>query len=278
MARTIAQIQTALLTQVAADSTLGPLLTSTSNAAIWRLIIYAVAVCQWTIEKLFDLHITEVTGILATMVPHTLQWYVTIAKEFQYGYALPLDSDTYTVTDTAAQVVTYAAAIEVAKGVRIKVATGSADALAALGGPQLTAFTAYMALVRDAGVRLYITSGNPDSLKLTYAIYYDALQLDATGARLDGSATTPIPDAINTFLQNLPFNGLFILDRLTQALEKVPGVVIAVNSAAQATYGALPYTDIRTLPAQQYQPDAGYLRIITPGTDLTLTFTPHDPV
>src|SRR5690348_4720476 len=116
MARTISQIQQALLDQVAADSTLSSLLTSTSNVAIWRLWTYVVAFCQWTIETLFDQHVAEVTNIIATQKPHTLQWYVTMAKQFQYGDSLVADSDIYAVLDPSKQIISYAAATEVFKG------------------------------------------------------------------------------------------------------------------------------------------------------------------
>lgn len=274
MARTIAQIQQSMLDAVAADATLSGNLTSTSKVAIWRLWTYIIAFCQWTLEVLFDSHKTEVTTIIATQKPHGLQWYVTIAKLFQYGYALPPDSDTYGVIDTDAQIVTYAAAEEVTKGLRIKAAKLDSGDLASLSATELTAFTAYMEAVRDAGVRLYIESNDPDSLKLTLTIYYNALVLDSSGQRLDGTNNTPVQDAITAYLQKLPFNGLFIINKLIDALEVVEGVVIANVALAQAKYGALAYSDIIV----EYQPDAGYLRINDPVTDLTITFTPHVPV
>src|SRR6185437_7509442 len=115
MARTISQIQQSIIDAKNADPVLSLLLTSTSNVAIWTLWTYIVAVCQWTSENLFDQHVAEVNNIIATMKPHTLQWYVTMAKAFQFGYSLPADNDTYDNTGidpsviTASQVVNYAA-------------------------------------------------------------------------------------------------------------------------------------------------------------------------
>ena len=274
MARTIAQIQQALLDQVAADSTLSTQLTSTSNVAIWRLWTFVVAVCQWTLEKLFDQLKIDITAIVTAQKPHTLQWYGTIAKAFQYGYSLQTDMDTYAVIDPTAQVVTYAVAVPVTKGIRLKVASGTAGSLTMVGTPQLTAFTAYMQLVKDAGVRLYITTGNPDSLKLSLNIYYNALVLDGNGKRLDGTDDTPVQDAINNYLANLPFNGLYTNFALLNAIAAVDGVVIPDLLYAQANYGALPYVDIE----HEYNPDSGYLAIVTPSTDRILNFVAHTPI
>src|ERR1019366_6918228 len=114
MARSIAQIQSAIVAAKTADGTLSGL-TSSSNVAIWLLWTYVVAVCQWTLENLFDAHKSEVNSLIATQKPHTLQWYVTMAKAFQYGVTLPSDTDVYTVVppvDLTVLVVQFAAAVE----------------------------------------------------------------------------------------------------------------------------------------------------------------------
>jgi hypothetical protein len=273
MARTIATIQQTLINGVQGDAVLGPQLTSTSSVALWRLWTYVVAVCQYVLESLFDAHVAEVAANIASQVPHTLLWYVNKAKAFQYGDTLVADTDTYALPDTAKQVVGYAAATEVNNGLRIKVAALNTGVLAPLTGPQLTALTAYMALVRDACVRMQITSGSPDTFVASLNIYYDPLVLDNTGARLDGSNNTPVQQAVTAFLDNLPFNGLFVLQYFLDFLKTVPGVVISKANSVQATYGALPLTTI-TL---EYLPDAGYMTCNI-ATGLSLVFIPHGPI
>lgn len=258
MARTIAQIQQSIVDAKTADITLGPLLTSTSAVAIWYLWTYVVAFCHWTLEVLYDDHVTEVNSIIATQKPHTLQWYVIMARAFQYGATLPSGSDVYDPVVSAGDpslVVTYAAAIELTNLVRIKAATGAAGSLAALSTPQLAAFTTYMGRIKDAGVRLQCTSGPADTFQPTLVIYYDPLVLDSTGARLDGTTFTPVKDTINAFLANLPFNGVFILNNFVTAMQDIDGVIIADEVSVQAFYGSIPPVVITT----QYTPDAGYL-------------------
>ena len=276
MARTIAQIQQDIINAKNADTTLAAL-TSTSSTAIWLLWSYIVATCQWTLEVLFDQHKSEVTGILSTQKPHTLQWYVTMAKLFQLGVTLPRDTDVYPSTTSSALIIKYAAAEEFTTGVvRIKVATLSGASLGPISTGDLASSGAYMNRIKDAGVRLQLTSNGPDNLHLKTQIFYDPLVLDSSGARLDGTSTTPVEDAINIFLENLPFNGLFILNRLIDAIEKVEGVVICNVILAEATHASLPYTPI----TYEYSPDAGYM--ILDHTYFTTvgfnTYTAHLPV
>lgn len=280
MARTISEIQNEILDQVATRPEISGYLTSPSQAAIYRAFSYITAVGQWVNEKLFDAHKKEVSDIIAVQVPHKAKWYSMMAKKFQYGYDLVLDQDYYdnsALTEAQiedAQIVKFAAILEVVPGLRVKVATIDAGDLAPLSAGQLAAFEEYMKRVKDAGVRLFVSSGDPDSLSLDLKIYYDPLVLDNSGARLDGTNDTPVPDAITDFLQNgVPFNGLFVLSEFIDALQAIEGVIIPELVSAMAKYGALPFQPIEL----EYNPDAGYLRINDPG-DLTINYYPHDPI
>jgi hypothetical protein len=275
MARTIAQIQQAIITAKEADSTLSAL-SSSSNVSIWLLWTYVVAVCQWVLENLYDSHKVEVATLLAAQKPHTLQWYVTKAKLFQYGVALPNESDTYTSisTDLGVSIVQYAAAVELPGLVRVKVTTIISGALAPISSAQLTAVTAYMNLVKDAGVLLQVTSGAADTLQLGVHIYYDPLVFDIVGERLDGTSTTPVMDAVKVFLQNLPFNGHFVINNLIGALQAINGVVIGEIMLAQATHAALPYTTI----SSEYIPDSGYMVLDESYFLANASYTAHEAI
>jgi hypothetical protein len=273
MARTIAAIQQQIIDTKNADPTLSSYVWSDSKVAIWRLWTYVIALCIWTLENLFDYHKTEVSDIISTQKPHTLQWYVHKAKLFQFGDTLPPNTDTYPTlsTDPAVAIVKYAAAVELANMVRIKVAKENSGILESLSVGELAAFRGYMSRIKDAGVRLQLTSGNPDNLQLTLSVYYDPLVLSSTGARLDGAATTPVMDAVNTFLANLPFNGVFVLNELIVALQAIEGVKIGYILSAQANYAATPYIPITI----KYTPDAGYMALDESYFNTNVTYTPY---
>jgi hypothetical protein len=272
MARTIAQIKAAIIAAKNADTLLSTL-SSTSAAAEWNLWTDVVAICQWTLESLFDIHTKEVDDIISNLKPHTLQWYINKAKAFQFGDALQTDKDMYAVIDTAKQIVDFAAASEENNGLRIKVATSNGSQLQALNTNQLTALNNYMNLVKDAGTRLYISSGPADRLQANLTIYYNPLVLDNTGSRLDGTANTPIQDAISSYLAALPFNGLFVPNFFIQYLQNIAGVVICKANSINGSYGAMPLQQIN----YQYLPDSGYLAIDILN-DLSLSFIPHNPL
>ena len=277
MARTIATIQQSLIDQVQADPTLSAELTSASKVAIWRLWCFVVAVCQWTVENLQDVFKSDVNATIATLKPHSPKWYAQKALAFQYGYDLPADSDVYDntgLTDdqiATSKVISYVAVVEQAKFLRIKVATISNGDLAQLSNPKLTAFIAYMQSIKDAGVKLLITTGPPDGLKHTADVYYNPLVLDANGSRLDGTGNTPIQDAWKLYLKNLPFNGVYALQSLTDQLQELDGFKLMNITSAQTQYGALPYTSFSVF----YVPDAGYLRFLN-DADLVLNFIPYN--
>lgn len=275
MARTIEQIQQAIIAAKESESTLADL-SSTSNTAIWRLWTYIVAVCIWSLENLFDFHKKEVSDIITTQKPHTLQWYVKMARLFQYGVPLPDESDAYAVPteDPAIVIVKYAAAVELLNLVRIKVAKQPGSSLAPLSAGELTSFAGYMNRIKDAGVRLQLTSGAPDNLQLSLHIYYDPLILSNTGERIDGSSTTPVKDAVNLFLSSLPFNGLFVLNNLIVALQAVDGVRVGAVVNAYANYAATPYTAVTV----EYLPDAGYMVLDDSYFDTNIIYTAHGPI
>ncbi len=273
MARTINQIQQQIIDSKDADSVLNTYTWSSSTVAIWRLWTYVVAVCIWTLENLYDYHRAEVEAIIAQQKPHTLQWYAHKARLFQYGDTLPDGSDSYATlsTDPSVAIVKYAAAVELSNLVRIKVAKDNAGTLESLSGTELSAFSAYMFRIKDAGVRLQLTSDNPDNLQLVLSIFYDPLVLGNTGERLDGTATTPVLDAVNAFLANLPFNGLFVLNHLIAALQAIDGVKIGYVVSAQANYAATPYVPITV----KYTPDAGYMAIDETYFNTNITYTAY---
>jgi len=276
MARTILEIQAESINQVQSDAVLSAELTSTSKVAKWRLWTYVTAVCIWTIEKLFDVLRLETDEKLAALKPHSLRWYAGKAKAFQFGFNLVNEADYYSNTGIAdsiveaSKIVDYAAVVEQTRGLRIKVATDTGSDLAALSAPQLAAFVAYMARVKDAGVKLLITSSAPDSLKGSINVYYNPLVINANGGRNDGFSADPVRDAFKLYLKNLPFNGVFLLQNLVDVLQLIDGVSVIDIKQMQARYGALPYTSFNV----QYIPDAGYLRLYS-DSDLVLTFIPY---
>lgn len=274
MARTITEIQQTMIDGIASDATLSGRFTSTSKTAIWRLLTYIVAVCAWSLEKLFDIFKTDVDEQIAAKNPHTLRWYAEKSKAFQFGFTVVEDADYYDntgideTTVANSKIVAYAAVVEQERGLRIKLAKLSGTGLTELAAPELSAFTDYMQKIKDAGVKLNITSGPADNLRLELRIRYNPQVLNSTGARNDGQDSEPVQNAIKNHLLNLPFNGVFSIQKMVDAIQSVEGVNDLNVDQCQTRYGALPFASVNI----SVIPDAGYLRIANDTTDLLITF------
>ncbi|MDU1893103.1 MAG: hypothetical protein E6767_20695 [Dysgonomonas sp.] len=231
-----------------------------STVSLENIIFSVIATAIGILSQLFDLHKQEVTEIIADQKPHSLRWYAWLARQFQYGFNLLPDSDQFDNTGKtdeqieASKIVTYAACTKGAEGkLLLKVATDNGDDLAPLDETEKEAFTEYINRVQDAGDDLEIISTEADTLKLIYDIYYNPLVINAKGERVAGESLTPVPDAIRQYLKNLPFNGELVTAYLTDALQRVDGVVIPHLKAAEWTYGDVTQgIEVKALPYSGY--------------------------
>ncbi|WP_165025665.1 nucleotidyltransferase [Dysgonomonas sp. ZJ279] len=232
---------------------------------IESIFFYIVAFAIWTLETLFDIHRQETADIISNLKPHSPRWYRNMALAFQFGFNLLPDNDQYDNEGKTqeqideSKIVSYAAVRKQGgdKPLLIKVAKDVGDNLGPLNNDEQLSFSEYMERVGDAGVEIEVLSTTADKLKLSLDIYYNPLVLNANGQRLDGSSFTPVPDAVRAYLKVLPFNGELVLAFLTDALQRVDGVVIPHLSYAAYQYGALNWINIIV----KYQPYSGYFQI-----------------
>jgi hypothetical protein len=284
MARSVAEIKKIITDAVQGDPVLNTNLTSTSTVALWNLMAFAVSFGWNILERLFDTIVLEINTLLSTLKPHTLRWYVTKVKAFQYGYSLPIDTDVYDnslLTDAAiaaSLIIQYAAGTRQRRingrlYLRIKVATLSGSDLGPISGPQLTALSDYVFRVADAGVDYDVTTGPADRLVQVWDVYYDPEILDNAGNRIDGTVSSPVRNGIKDYLLNLPFNGEFRNTYHTDAVQAIAGVTDCQLKTCQASYGALPLTSIPV----SYIPDAGYMRFLS-DADLVINYIPLSPI
>ena len=262
-----------LATMVAEKETQSGLsgLTNSSQASIWRLLFMVVAYCIHVLEVLFDTHMDDVDAAVKAMKPHSAQWYAWMAKRFQFGSSLVTDSDSYdnsSLTDDEVeeqQIVKYAAISTSQRQLRIKVATLQSGDLAPLTAAQLSAFSAYIAKIKDAGVFTNITSEPAEELKLSVTIYYNPEVLSSAGDYIDGSGDNVIASTIKKHLTGIDFDGELILAKLVDDLQALRGVEIPHITLAQYKYGSISWTDIDIFR----RPLAGYIRILDANLSIT---------
>lgn len=265
MARSIQDIQQLIYAQKAQEPALENL-NSTSKVAIWHLWVYIISVAIWSLEKLFDLHRTDIDKRLTELKPHTARWYRSKALAFQYGYYLAHDSDKYNnqwLTEEqieASKIIKYSAVVESKNEGRliVKIAGEQGDTLQPITDVQRKSFEAYLQEIKDAGVRLSVVNYQPDVLHLQMKIVYDPLVLDSNGQSIT-KATKPVEETIKSYLKRLPFNGELVLAHLIDALQqaegvKIPHLVLAQskNITSSGEYGAFETIEISKIPTAGY--------------------------
>ena len=236
--------------------------------SIESILFFIVATAVWLFGfNILVQHKVDITAILKENKAHRPDWYATLAKNFQFGYKLIPDTDTYdnsNLTEAeieASRIVKFAAAKQPKDKsiLYIKVATEVNGQKQPLSDIQLTAFKAYLIdEVPDAGVRIEIINAPADEMRLEIDIYYNALVLDGSGKRLDGSGYTTIQEAIRNYLSDLSFNGLYTNQSLIDVLQTIEGVEQAELIAAYSRYGT--YTDFQKINARSV-PYAGYYAV-----------------
>jgi len=244
-------------------------LNSTSKVAIWRLFAYIIASAIQTLEGLFDMFKSEVDAKAAAAITGTPYWYQQQVFAFQYGDSLAFNPDTgkyeYPTIDEGARIVKRCSVTEEADGrVTFKVAKEQSGTLQALDAAELNALAAYVKKIRFAGTQFTLISGNGDLLRVSATVYYD-------GVLVQSDVQAAVEAAINDYVSNLPFNGLFLINKLIDAIQAVDGVNdVSVSSVETRQNTGDPWTQI----TRDYVPHFGYFRIDdTPGNTLSDTIT-----
>ena len=239
-----------------------------SLAAFENILIDIFGFLWGTLEKLFDNHKSEVTGILTVLKPHTARWYRQKALVFQHGFNLYPDTDVFNNEGFSqeqianSKIIKYSAVTEAVNESRliIKIATEDSNAeLSPISVPQKESFDAYIDEIRDAGVKITVINYLPDILRLNIKIYYNPLVLTSEGISIL-TGKKPVEVALKEFMKELPFDGELILSALVDKLQQTEGVDIPhlVNAASSwidstgTTYGTFENIGVKKIPTSGY--------------------------
>lgn len=214
-----------------------------------------------TNEDLFDLHEKEVLQRIEAMTPGTLIWYKSKALDFQIEDELIFNSSTlkyeYAKIIEEKKIVQLASVNETSAGLLIKVAKLIDGVPVELSPMELNAFKAYMEKIKYAGVNITYVSRPADLMQLTLKVFYNAMILSNDGSLLTNASKFPVVDAVNEYLKLRPFNGMFNITDMIDALQLVQGVENPIFKSASARYGTQPWKIIN----DYYLPNAGHMVI-----------------
>lgn len=260
MARTVAQIKQSMLDAKNADSTLSTL-TSTSQTAKWNLYYFIVASCIAIFEQLQDIFKTELETIASTAAPSTPQWTRNKVLKYQKGDVAQLNTTTYVIEyptiNTANQILTRCAVITAPnRTVLIKVAKGNPPTPVSVG--ELAELQSYVETFDPAGIAFTLINDNSDKMEVAATIYYNG--------QYSAVISTNVVAALNSYMANLPFNGVISTQAVVDAMQAVEGVIsvsltrILVRKHSVAYGAGVTLYNLSTgVDAVQYQTIAGYV-------------------
>ena len=266
MARSITEIKAQILSNIAGNDDLQDL-NSTSSVSIFGAFAFIVAMAHFTLEKLFDIHSSQVDTAIYENKPGTARWYRNMSLAFQFGFNLLTDDDQFnnvgftTEQVEASKIVKYCSVKESLESSRliIKIAGESGENLTPLTATQTTSFKYYMGEIAYAGVKLEIVNNPADKLQLIMRVYRNPLVIDENGNNIITGGKT-VEDAIKKYIKNLPFDGELVINDLIDYLRNVDGVINVHIVSAQSSYKDLvtnlykPFVsiDVKTIPVAGY--------------------------
>ena len=159
-----------------------------SKVSVIGILFYIFAVAAWTLEKLFDTYKGEVDTRIEEIIPHRPRWYRDKVLAFMKGKTLIADTDRYDTEGmtedaiAAARVVKHAVAVENrdASLLTIKVAGEKDGKRCRLDAETEAQLAAYIAEIKDAGVRTALVNIDPDRFNCEADVYYDPMLVAET--------------------------------------------------------------------------------------------------
>lgn len=224
--------------------------------SVESVLFYIFAVSAWTLESMFEAFRGEVNASIEQMIPHRPKWYRDKVLAFMQDKTLIPDTDKYDTADmtdeqiATARVVKHAVATESddASLLTIKVAGETSGKRCPLDAQTEIQIKAYIAQIKDAGVRTALVNIDPDRFNCELDIYFDPLLL---AANVENACRT----VICSYIENLPFNGEYTNMDLVDKLQQIDGVKIPeFRGATTVAAGESVVTaiDARCIPAAGY--------------------------
>jgi hypothetical protein len=239
-----------------------PQLNSVSNTAVFKNIAYVIACIAQGIENQFAVNQNEIQSIVETKA-HTLLWYAQKAKAFRLGQPLDgfgeyLDTGLNDEEVVFLQCVKDAVALEQDGLLLIKIRGANQQPISSDNEARLTA---YLQLVKDAGIPLQVVNLQPDSIKMSVNVYVN-LAVAPSFADLNLEIRRTISDMIAV----MPFGGTLYVSDLIVQLNRITGVR---SSAIHNLSGKRHDSTVFLTYNDRYEPYSGYC-IFGNETDLTI--------
>jgi hypothetical protein len=236
MARSQQEIKALMDAAQAADSTLSTL-NNPSQTAEFKLWKDLIAQEMNIHEQLWDVLEDSINESISKAAPATAAWIKDKVLKFQYSATNPqvlqlVDfAPNYPTVDETLRIVTRCAVVTLGNNtVRIKVL--KSEPPTPLATAEFNSLNSYVANILPAGVAYQIVNAAADKLKIAADIYYNG---QYTNIQDD------VKNAINTYLKNLPPDGVVEVSELQNAINDTPGVNDVRVTEIRARQDVVPY-------------------------------------
>ena len=233
-----------------------------SKLSIENLLFYAVATVIYSIEWIRETFLADVETAKKESMCGNAMWYRQQCLQFEYDNASPLVWDEEKVSWRYAEekpenrILNACCVSETSEGiVVIKVNKKENNKTVPLTKTELLSFQNFVEKIKIAGTIIGVYSKKPDILYCEMKIYYDSLRKKST------ELEEAINNASNTYLQNLPFGGIYSINKHIQAIMAVDGVesVKPMNVSIKSDTETVFMVCSGKIEKTHFSPSSGYL-------------------
>lgn len=248
----IAEIRADIGNELTSDAAIDAINTP-SAMGMWELIADICAYIQWISHGTWVRFEQRLFAARDQSITHGPAWLADKVKQWQFGSALQVVNGAigYATINTALQIAKAVAVTELNGRTVVKVAKVSSGVYQPLNSTEKASLSAYLRKVLDCGVSFFIVTEQADLMRLQAAIYYDGV-LDVAIVKANVEAV------INNFIAQLLFDGVYSIQSMVDALQKIPGVKdIHIQGAQIRPNSAANFTQVLV----NYKPLAGYMKV-----------------
>jgi hypothetical protein len=262
MARSIAQIKSQMIDAKNQELALQGL-TSTSQTAVWNLILFITAGAINILEQLMDLFKSDIESQISHAIPNTPQWLQQQAFKFQYDANNPQVLElvdlipTYPIINTNLQLLTRCS-VSNGNNKEVNIRVAKQNPPEKLITAERIALMSYFNVLGNAGITYNIISIDPDLIEIDADVFYDA--------QYSAVIQSAINTALYSYLSSIDFNGYIYVTKIEDTIQAISGVKdIKINNiyvrASYETYANkhIIYSLSTGTNARYYQPYAGYI-------------------
>lgn len=189
-----------------------------NKSSAFYYLCYIIAKTINVYEQILDFHKKYITTIIKEQKIGTAKWYVEKIKEFQEGVALN-DLGEYDNIDKSKQIIKHCSINEDRNdGILYIKIKGENSAIT--DSNKINQIKAYINLIKFAGTETLLESKNANKIKLNgLQIKYEPLIHND-----EKELEKLVKNAINAYLNYLPFNSVFYLQEMLNNVENITGI------------------------------------------------------